>query len=457
MLVTIYKNFSKRINSTKIPSDSGIEKDVKLKENCSISSPVFILKGVDLEYNYLNFNNRYYFISDIVPVANNLVELHCSVDLLATFRTQILSMNTFVERSSSEYDELINDECISQKQSLEKRQMLFTPIEADAFSTTGTYFIRIVNSTGGSLTGVDTFINSLSGLFDMLSWIYNLDNFDFLTDLETQWTQAIFNPAQYILSIYWLPVSYSAIEGHFQDFKYGFWDTGKRIRVLDKKGITFDQQVSIPENVYNDFRKYNSKWTRISIYVTGLGQVEIDPIYLSKSNVINVTFYLDLATGDVTCTITSGSSSETNNDIITIMTGNWCVPFQIGYSESIIGNAISSATNIASNIISRNITGTVSSVANAVESIASPKPNVIGDVGSIYTFSSELKDIIVTLECFESAEIPNSILGRPLYKNKTLSSLSGFTKCTNASIDINGLEGEKDAVNNYLNNGFYIE
>ena len=38
-----------------------------------------------------------------------------------------------------------------------------------------------------------------------------------------------------------------------------------------------------------------------------------------------------------------------------------------------------------------------------------------------------------------------------------ISGLTGFVKCRNASIEISGFTGDQEAVNNYLNSGFYYE
>ena len=72
MNITLYR-FSKPNNSTKQPS-GGTSISCVLKENTSILNPVFILKNNDFDYNYCKWNNRYYFINDIVSLANNYSE-----------------------------------------------------------------------------------------------------------------------------------------------------------------------------------------------------------------------------------------------------------------------------------------------------------------------------------------------------------------------------------------------
>ena len=47
--------------------------------------------------------------------------------------------------------------------------------------------------------------------------------------------------------------------------------------------------------------------------------------------------------------------------------------------------------------------------------------------------------------------------GMPYFNRATISSLSGYIKCRNASVSIPGDGEEQSIVNNYLNSGFYYE
>lgn len=78
---------------------------VKLKENCSILSPVFTVTGfTDFEtanYLYAEDFGRYYFIDDIVTLNYDMIELHCSVDVLYTYQEQISQTKFVWVRSST--------------------------------------------------------------------------------------------------------------------------------------------------------------------------------------------------------------------------------------------------------------------------------------------------------------------------------------------------------------------
>lgn len=47
--------------------------------------------------------------------------------------------------------------------------------------------------------------------------------------------------------------------------------------------------------------------------------------------------------------------------------------------------------------------------------------------------------------------------GMPYFKTATLSSLSGYIQCADASVSIPGNGSEQSVVNGYLNSGFYLE
>ena len=65
MVIEAYSGFTKKPNSTKQPSGSGTQLDVRLKENCSVLNPIFIVNGYNLSHNYIKWGSRYYFIDDI--------------------------------------------------------------------------------------------------------------------------------------------------------------------------------------------------------------------------------------------------------------------------------------------------------------------------------------------------------------------------------------------------------
>ena len=66
-----------------------------LKQECSISSPVIMIENenpVNYNYAYIPEFNRYYYISDMVSVRNNLWRIYLTVDVLMSFKDYIMNI-----------------------------------------------------------------------------------------------------------------------------------------------------------------------------------------------------------------------------------------------------------------------------------------------------------------------------------------------------------------------------
>ena len=93
--ITAYTGFSKRKNSTKQPT-GGTSITATLKDDVSMVQPIFIVQGNTFTYNYVQFAGRYYFVDDVVSLRNNLMEIHCNIDVLATYKAAIQASSQYV-------------------------------------------------------------------------------------------------------------------------------------------------------------------------------------------------------------------------------------------------------------------------------------------------------------------------------------------------------------------------
>lgn len=84
-----------------------------LKDGTSILKPVLELRTSDpvYTYNYMQITDfsRYYFIDDIISLHNNLWEIHARVDVLETYKAQILANSAVVRRQQSQYNLYLDD------------------------------------------------------------------------------------------------------------------------------------------------------------------------------------------------------------------------------------------------------------------------------------------------------------------------------------------------------------
>lgn len=78
--------------------------EVTVKDNCSVLNPVFILtyrNGV-AQCNYCKCESfgRFYYIDDVVMLTGGRCEIHCSVDVLESYQSQIENLTVNVSRQA---------------------------------------------------------------------------------------------------------------------------------------------------------------------------------------------------------------------------------------------------------------------------------------------------------------------------------------------------------------------
>ena len=112
MNITFYKNSSEKEKIGKSLS-SGLTLSGNLRDECSITSPSILVEAtslVDYNYCYIPEFKRYYFISDIVSVRNNLWRVSLKCDVLESFKSDILKLSCIVDKQQNQsYNNNIDD------------------------------------------------------------------------------------------------------------------------------------------------------------------------------------------------------------------------------------------------------------------------------------------------------------------------------------------------------------
>lgn len=85
-----------------------------LREQSSIIDPIITISDIDnyisqMNYAYIPQFNRYYFITNVESVRNNLWKVSFHVDVLYTYREAIRANSAIIERNENEYDLKLND------------------------------------------------------------------------------------------------------------------------------------------------------------------------------------------------------------------------------------------------------------------------------------------------------------------------------------------------------------
>ena len=109
MNITLYKTKSaNNVISKKLVSEKNLGNSCILGDNTSVTSPTVIIGGItsldsisDYNYAYIPQCHRYYYINDIIALSGGRVKLILSVDVLMSFKTDILNSTQLVTRQKN--------------------------------------------------------------------------------------------------------------------------------------------------------------------------------------------------------------------------------------------------------------------------------------------------------------------------------------------------------------------
>ena len=113
MTIVLYQNTSE-FNAVDKTLSELVTLSGTLREQSSIIDPVINISDIDnyigsANYAYIPEFNRYYFITNIDSVRENLWRISFHVDVLYTYREQIRTNSAIIERNEREYDLKLND------------------------------------------------------------------------------------------------------------------------------------------------------------------------------------------------------------------------------------------------------------------------------------------------------------------------------------------------------------
>ena len=114
---TLYKLVGEknRLDKTSYLTNATNITGVVIKFPSSIIDPILTLNGAAVanlwQFNYIRLDefDRYYFIDDIISIANNLWEVHCHVDVLMSWKDEIKTNNALILRSSNRGNPYLQD------------------------------------------------------------------------------------------------------------------------------------------------------------------------------------------------------------------------------------------------------------------------------------------------------------------------------------------------------------
>ena len=448
MTEIVLYHFSKRKNSTKRPIWQGTEVPCLLKTATTFQSPTFILQrpmNDMLQFNYCKWADHYYFIDSTTSINAGQTEITCTEDVLATYKNEISSYTCFIERSSNQTtlanDPMYiptNDWVLTTRNVIHKEKIMTNTYSQQ-------YIIRVV-----SRTGVASYYINGTQLNDLLDYMYTESNFaDVITDAITK---LMFDPFKYIVDLKWVPFVESAFNNSNDEaIQLGFWDSGVTAKRIDEDTVVnFSYSFAFDNPLYaiTDFRYYSPSFSNYFIKLPFIGVVALNPYKIDES--VNALYQFDATSG--LCNVFLQSKKV----VFASYQFQLSVPVQIGYASTNIAQLTTSAVSLVGAGLQGNIAQGISSGIEAGRSITAPEVSMLGTIGNI---SNILNNQILEFNSYActSMDPDEASEGYADGTVRSISGLSGYVKCRNASIEISGFTGDQEAVNNYLNSGFYYE
>ena len=470
MNINVWTNFTKRRNSTKQPT-SGTTVTCVLKEETSIENPSFILNTPIANYTYVEAFGHYYFVDDVININAGMCELVCSMDVLASYKSDITSYTAFVERSASSYDVFVNDNLLSNQQkiiNMEHSTASMTKIGGSCF------VVQVLSGDpnpdeGGVVLYATPDLTPYAKLLQ--SGTYNAQ--DIIDWIDKKIAQA-FDLDVYIGTVKWLPINPSQIGTVTNDFYVGPIEVGvpAGYSIYKSKQTPYYRDMvygmTIPSTyAYGDFRDCNPRFSKYTLRLPGVGLVELDPVMMGSilhdtESQLNIDIEIDYISGDVVYYLQKAATVGTAYEEFARYRGNISVDIPIAKSTADFGKSVNTfAGSVGAGLAAGGAVGAaVGAVAGLVGVVANeltPDTSMIGGGGNRSDISYTSGALRLYVELYGSKDYPTAVAGRPLMQNVILSSLSGFVKCGNASVPVNAHAAERDAINSFLNSGFYIE
>lgn len=479
--ITAYSGFSKRKNSTKQPT-GGTAITATLKDDVSMSQPVFILAGDHFTYNYVEFAGRYYFVDDVVSLRNNLCEVHCSIDVLATYKSAIQASSAYVL-----YYDHSNTEIVDHR--LSTKTTISIDSDTETFNNLGTGQSYLLTAIGEERTSIfacdksdidDLFTSQLlqdiqddfEDALDAASQAYNAitagdvqtalikiaaEFFTQQQNISNYENSILFcdDAQKFVKNCFVLPIDKSNIGGTNHHVYLGKWQSDCEGNMGFPRIVHDSATLSIPWQA-SDWRR-NEPYHEIYLYIPYIGLIQIPASEVIGVSTITVNVSIDTYSG-----VTSFVVNAANGTVIGQYSTNIAAPYCVGSSNINVTAAgaqiIASAAAIAGGALTGNAVALSAGALGIVNSIKPFDESISGNGGCAgMGLGNTVKCFTVFHDTTVSPSSVSAVKGTPYNGVMSLSGVSGYVQTAGASVDVAGYGNEKDQINNYLDGGIYIE
>lgn len=359
MQVKFYNTFEKVPNSTKIPGSDFNPflipvYDGEIKGDFTPFAPVIRFASIAQTtvpayfYAYIAKFSRYYFVT--WAWVDGAWEGSFKCDVLGSFRAQILASSQYVERSASNQNEYLIDGAYTP--TVNTTTGIGTASQADIWGSNyedGTYVVGIVaNGMGNNIGAVVYYAMSQTAFSVMMMVLLNSPNWLNIStsELSEDLQKALINPAQYIVSCVWLPISsdtFVADTDLTTTVRFGWWtfNLQMNVRVLHNPTSaldSFSRWWSISYNRHPQSSTYGT-WVNMAPYAKytlefpPFGCIDLDTTdLLNSANKLCCHVFVHAYNGDAICYMFAGDAinNPSSAKYIGSMRGNIGVQIPVG-------------------------------------------------------------------------------------------------------------------------------
>lgn len=485
MSITVgFTSSSKRENSTKQLIMSTTH-SCTFKNGCSMLTPTLFLEldGNSFpSYTAFKIENRYYKVKDIRSVRNNLFEIDGKIDVLATYKSNILATTAYVL-----YDTVPNTELVDNRLPMKTSKSVQASTQPFPWNylDDGCFILSITGSNGS--TGI--YKLTRGELSDLIDDVNDIKDNIFIPDgtapdpNDPTYTQDVWGGFRYFIDSWkWLfnqvkapfshllgsgSVSENIRECIYLPFNIGTTIPGssptylgtvplgtaqspRQLNKLNNDTVVDDVNVTIPWQA-SDYRR-RSPYTEVYLYMPYIGMTKLSSENLAGQTSVNVKYTIGLKDGTLICTVSSGG------EILGQYSGNIACSAPIGISNLNLPKTTQSVIVGAQALASKSIAKAGLAGLQFADSLT-PNFSCIGGLDGLATIATSQNITCYTV--FHDTNVaPNTeiaTIGAPTMAPKSLASLTGYVQTMNASVDGAMTSDERIELNTLLDNGIFIE
>lgn len=338
-----------------------------LRENTSVVNPVIIVEGTVpgflRNYAYISIFQRYYFVTDVKSVRKDLWEISLKCDVLMTFKSGILSLNTRVLRSESNHNWDYTDTLVPMKSGASIEAVEPTPLTSPYYGTWSVpYGANTTIGGGKGFIQVKFVASKINGRNLPLGYAWLTMSVGGLWNMMKSIRNAGFGGGDYkindvILDVQWCPQGWVGQYGYSEKVNSVMYEKWSGIPTYLSEVGMWEANVYINTTGYLGWRSFTKWYLRnpldeknyknrppfksMSIWFQPFGSMSIDCDKWGNDSIMHVMVEGDPVSGDaIVYLMKSTFNSGSDNEMLGC--GNINVPIDIAAVESNFRQGISS-------------------------------------------------------------------------------------------------------------------